>query len=233
MNSNRPTMAALAATAAIATTAEATAITITPVSGDPQAADVGTVGEQIPAGEDINPATAATLEALASTRAGDSPYASVPPADFLGMHIDGADSTTGPMNATFADVAETPDVYARKGSAANPVTEADVAADLAGTPRPVPPAIVPTVSRKVWFFPNGCTNLHSYPHCIDKATPMDATITFPWSDRMVNLQVIDHIGQVHAYNSVQLLQPGDGEPIAGHPYARWMPYQVGQARAAS
>lgn len=93
------------------------------------------------------------------------------------------------------------------------------------------PVIKPTVGRKVWFFPNGAS-FHSCPYCIDEEVPMDADIVYVWGDRMVNLTVKDHIGQVHAFTSVQFLQPEDEIPVSGA-YAMWMPYQIGQAKAAA
>lgn len=100
------------------------------------------------------------------------------------------------------------------------------------TPEPpaAPPVITPTVGRKVWFFPNGA-NFHSQPHCIDPDEPMDADVVYVWGDRMLNLTVKDHIGQVHAFTSVKFLQPGDEIPISGA-FAMWMPYQVAASRAA-
>lgn len=95
-----------------------------------------------------------------------------------------------------------------------------------------PPIIEPTVGRKVWFFPNGC-QFHSTPKCIREDIPMDADVVYVWGDRMVNLCVKDHIGQVHAFTSVPLVQPGDDTPEPGNAYATWMPYQVGQAKAAA
>lgn len=115
------------------------------------------------------------------------------------------------------------------------------AADVAATtehngqehPEPIPAnvlVIAPSVGRKVHFYP-GNVQFHSKPHCINPAVPMDATVVFVWSDRMVNLQVVDHIGQVHALTSITLRQPDD--VIAeGAAYAEWMPFQVGQSRAS-
>lgn len=90
--------------------------------------------------------------------------------------------------------------------------------------------IPPTVGRKVHFYPNGA-NFHSTPYCIDPTVPMDADVVFVWHDRMVNLTVKDHIGQVHAFTSITLRQPD--EPAPQGPYAEWMPFQAAQARAAA
>lgn len=124
----------------------------------------------------------------------------------------------------------------------NAVTSTETAADAATDPAGEPPrqseepvqapapmlVIAPSVGRKVHFFP-GNSQFHSKPHCIDPAVPMDADIVYVWGDRLVNLNVRDHIGQVHAFTSITLRQPDD--VIAeGQPYAEWMPFQVGQAR---
>lgn len=236
------------AMAAVAAAAAAVADTPNPAAGvnggtppSPQDSDVGTVGEQA---RDLPQYTRGILapdtmphivdgtgvHASIGDLAGPDATVTTPLSD-LGIRIEGGDAVTGPMSATFADVADLQAIADGK-----PVI---IGVDLASKPDtnaqwPAPPrAILPTVGRKVWFFPNGCTNLHSYPHCIDKTMPMDATITFPWSDRMVNLQVIDHIGQVHAFNNVHLVQPADDVYEPGTPYATWMPFQVGQARAAA
>lgn len=122
------------------------------------------------------------------------------------------------------------DITARKGSEANPLTEADALADLMGTPRPLP-VITPTISRKVWFWPSGARHFNGAP--FDYFQPnqaMDATVVCVWGDRCVNLDVIDHDGTHHPMRNVILRQPGDPEPAG--PYCEWMPFQVGQAKAS-
>lgn len=115
------------------------------------------------------------------------------------------------------------------------LTEADAAADLAGTPRPdfgLQPheqrVITPTVGRKVWFRPGGYIpeGMSVFPG----GQPLDATVVYVWHDRMVNLLVVDHAGKQHAMTSVHLVQPGDSACPSS--YAEWMPYQVKQAGAA-
>lgn len=90
--------------------------------------------------------------------------------------------------------------------------------------------IKPTVGRKVWYRPFGHnrTQLGVW----DDDQPCDATVTYAWHDRMVNLHVVGPAGAVHQFNSVQLLQAGDPVPagIEHGGYAEWMPYQQGQAR---
>jgi hypothetical protein len=76
--------------------------------------------------------------------------------------------------------------------------------------------IKPTIGRKVWFFPSG-----------PESGPLDATVVCVHSDNLVNLVVFDHVGEMSAPRSVQLLQDDD-TPYGGS-YATWMPYQVGQA----
>lgn len=106
-----------------------------------------------------------------------------------------------------------------------------IGVDMASGPDRSVEIIRPTVGRKVWFFPNGC-QFHSEPKCIHPEDPMDADVVYVWSDFMVNLSVKDHIGQVHAFTSVRLVQPGESVPGPGNAYATWMPYQVSTARAA-
>lgn len=119
------------------------------------------------------------------------------------------------------------------------LTEADAAADLAGTPRPdfgLQPheqrVITPTVGRKVWFYPGNRqtppAGFTTYPG--DQAC--DATVVYVHNDRMVNLLVTDHIGRTYAVPSVRLVQPDDAEVDAASHRAEWMPYQVKQAGAA-
>lgn len=66
--------------------------------------------------------------------------------------------------------------------------------------------------------------------CISSDQPMAASIAFVHSDDCVNLSVIDHQGAQHAVHSVRLVQ--EDEPLPGAiTHCKWMPYQVGQARA--
>lgn len=88
----------------------------------------------------------------------------------------------------------------------------------------------PTVGRKVWYRPFGHdrTELKVW----NDKQPCDATVTYVWHDRMVNLLVVGPTGAAYAKNSVQLLQEGDPVPtLLNGGYAEWMPYQVGQAKA--
>ena len=87
----------------------------------------------------------------------------------------------------------------------------------------------PAVGRKVWYRPFGQNR--TLLGVFDDAQPCDATVTYVWSDRMVNLHVVGPAGAVQQFNSVPLVQPGDDVPVIEHGgYAQWMPFQVGQAK---
>lgn len=91
--------------------------------------------------------------------------------------------------------------------------------------------IVPSIGRKVWYRPNGRATLNGKPIACYSDQPMDATVICVWSDRCVNLMVVDHAGNLHAAGSVMLRQEGDHHEICGS-YCQWMPYQVAQAEKA-
>jgi hypothetical protein len=83
--------------------------------------------------------------------------------------------------------------------------------------------IKPTVGRVVWFYPHaGDSTL-----CQAPGEPLAAIIARVWSDRVVNLSVIDANGKQEPRTSVTLVQDGDEKP-QGY-YCEWMPYQKGQA----
>lgn len=132
--------------------------------------------------------------------------------------------TTGEHTLGIAPEAD-PALRTDHGSAAAPLTDADAAALLHGDK-----VIEPSIGRKMHFYPNGAS-FHSTPYVIDASRPMDADVVYVWSERMVNLSVRDHIGQVHAFTSITLRQPEDAIPQG--PYAEWMPFQVAQARGAA
>lgn len=91
--------------------------------------------------------------------------------------------------------------------------------------------IAPTVGSQVWFQGTPTDSWNRNPDLkpyVSPGQPMAATVVAVWNDRMVNLDVIDHVGVHWFMSSVTLVQPGDTRPTNGH-YAEWMPYQVGQA----
>jgi len=79
--------------------------------------------------------------------------------------------------------------------------------------------INPTPGRVVWFIPHG----HP-PH----AEPYAAIITFVHDVRLVNLCVFNYAGTSFPATSIVLVQEGDDKPDQA--YAKWMPYQIGQAK---
>ena len=94
--------------------------------------------------------------------------------------------------------------------------------------------ISPTIGRRVWFWPSqqdlGKTDAKPIS-LMQRFTdqPFDAGVCCVWNDRMVNLTVADHGGEMHERRSVTLVQEGDPIP-QGQSYATWMPYQQGQAK---
>lgn len=100
-----------------------------------------------------------------------------------------------------------------------------------------PKIIMPTVGRKVWFRLNGQNMLQVPSHheyltgkpTVNSDQPLDATVVYVWSDRMVNLAIFDHFGTPFTATSVPLLQEGDEKPASGY-YCEWMPYQTAQAK---
>lgn len=78
--------------------------------------------------------------------------------------------------------------------------------------------IQPTVGRVVWFYPGADSSGQAFP----------ALVNFVHSDRCINVAGFNHGGTPFSHSSCQLVQEGDAEPLGAH--ARWMPYQVGQAK---
>ncbi len=94
--------------------------------------------------------------------------------------------------------------------------------------------ITPTPGRVVWYYPSQDEiNAKTFAYG-DPTQPLAATVAYAWHDRMVNLSVIDQNGNQFRRTSVALVQPGD-EPkrTSEGPFATWMPYQIGQAKAAA
>lgn len=85
--------------------------------------------------------------------------------------------------------------------------------------------IKPTVGRVVWFWSR--KPAHEYEQ------PQAAMVAHVWSDTCVNLAIFDSNGNAvtNPPTSIRLLQEGDSIPETDH-YCTWMPYQVGQAKAA-
>ena len=82
--------------------------------------------------------------------------------------------------------------------------------------------IQPTVGRKVWFIRNN-----------DQEQPEDATVCHVNDDGTVNLACHDELARPFAALNVPLLQEEDLQDYDAprvYPFARWMPYQIGQAK---
>ena len=86
--------------------------------------------------------------------------------------------------------------------------------------------IVPTIGRKVWYWPVGDASLVQY----DENVACDATVIYPWSDTNVNLRVTDHAGNTQLRTSVFLHQ-GKVDDRPASSCATWMPFQMGQVKA--
>jgi hypothetical protein len=87
--------------------------------------------------------------------------------------------------------------------------------------------IVPTVGRVVWFYQNGLRDT------LTEKQPRAAIIAFVHNDRCVNLAVFDRNGKSFGLTSITLIQEGDDAPSKGDlSFCCWMPYQIGQAKAA-
>lgn len=90
--------------------------------------------------------------------------------------------------------------------------------------------IKPTVGRVVLYVPlvSRCDEVYSIVEGREHA----AQIAFVYSDRMVNIGVIDANGKHFSKTSVPLVQPGDPTPV-NTDYCKWMDYQIGQAAKAA
>lgn len=89
--------------------------------------------------------------------------------------------------------------------------------------------ITPTIGRRVWFWPSQIDRLGgdilNGMNSISGDQAFDAGVVYVHDDRMVNLSITDHLGEIHKRENVQLLQDDD-KPEEGYGYAEWMPYQL-------
>jgi hypothetical protein len=86
--------------------------------------------------------------------------------------------------------------------------------------------IKPSIGRVVWFQPAHVAAAKDLPQ------PFAALIAYVHHDRCINVGGFDSGGMHYAATSVPLLQDDDPIPEHGY-YARWMPFQVGQAARVS
>lgn len=89
--------------------------------------------------------------------------------------------------------------------------------------------IKPTVGRRVHYWPGR----HGSGTVLATEQPFDAGIAYVYGDRMVNISYVDHYGTQFAATSVRLVQEGDERPSDQSAFCEWMPFQVGQAKAAA
>lgn len=82
--------------------------------------------------------------------------------------------------------------------------------------------IKPTLGRVIWYNPMGSLLVSSNGY-------LTALICDVNADETVNLAVFDTKGNLHQRQNVPIL---DENQISSDHYARWMPYQVGQAAKA-
>lgn len=94
--------------------------------------------------------------------------------------------------------------------------------------------IPPSPGRVVWYYPSQQELEAKQIAIYDQGQPLAATVAYVFSDRLVNLSVVDQAGAQFRRTSVKLLQEDDERPHNSEgPYATWMPYQLGQAKLAS
>jgi hypothetical protein len=95
--------------------------------------------------------------------------------------------------------------------------------------------IKPTVGRKLHYYPI----VDQDNRCLDgglnyqSGQPIDANIVYVHGDNCINIAGFDHNGKQFARTSVRLVQDDEPELTPDTGYCKWMPYQVGQAKAAS
>lgn len=82
--------------------------------------------------------------------------------------------------------------------------------------------IKPTVGRIVWY-------RHHAPETPEEQ-PVAAIVTKVNSDDTVNLTIFPAVTLPHPHMNVKLRQEDDPIPVGE--YCEWMPYQIGQAKAA-
>ncbi len=81
--------------------------------------------------------------------------------------------------------------------------------------------IKPTIGRVVWYWPS---------HLAHTSQPYAALIAHVHNDTDINVGYFDHLGVAGSEQHVALLHDDDsyGNPGGGG-WAKWMPYQKGQA----
>jgi hypothetical protein len=91
--------------------------------------------------------------------------------------------------------------------------------------------IKPTIGRVVWYYAGG-RNQRDGKGGFTGDQPNSAQIAYVHNDRLINVGYLDHNGLPRHATSQLLLQEGDAEPAdPTTPFASWMPFQIGQAKA--
>ena len=94
--------------------------------------------------------------------------------------------------------------------------------------------IPPTPGRVVWYYPSQHEIDAKQIAIYDQGQPLAATVAYVFSDRLVNLSVVDQAGAQFRRTSVKLLQEDDPVPHTSEgPYAEWMPFQKAQHETAA
>lgn len=89
--------------------------------------------------------------------------------------------------------------------------------------------IAPAPGRIVWFHPGRGSSL--FKELKNSSTPLGAMVAQVNDDDTINLCVASSRGDSVAVQNVQLIQDDEPKPEFGSVnFARWMPYQVGQAK---
>jgi len=96
-----------------------------------------------------------------------------------------------------------------------------------------PTSIMPIIGLALWYIPSTYDRggMLDKPSTIMQASsdkPCEARIAYVHSERLVNLSVTDHNGNVHQRTSVTLYRPGDDIPVDSG-FALWKEDQVKQA----
>jgi len=83
--------------------------------------------------------------------------------------------------------------------------------------------ISPTVGRVVLYHPPESERIAGQPN----DQPLDAHVTYVWSDRLINIMAVTPNGVPYGATSVVLIQDDDPRPPGR--FCEWMQYQKGQA----
>jgi len=85
------------------------------------------------------------------------------------------------------------------------------------------PRSVPTIGRRIWYWPATNEDDSAEGICLDNSQPYDAGIVYVHADGTVNLGITDHTGDYFTNENVNITD----EATPG--CAQWMPYQEKKA----